>query len=282
MLTLMFNLVNSTIKHIKKYSSKTETEDIDKIISRIECERDTLESEEKGITLDEEGCYYKTGTVTAVYPDYVHIDNCYMFKKNDDLSSNLNKGDHVYYLALLRNPKAHPKILKIIHVINDESWDNLHCRSQNESHSHTIQRSLIAKVQNREGRIIIIEPNNMRIDLNKVESEFIPLIGDWMTVESLVEVNDSSPDLCGEILEVDKIKPLRSKLDVGVITKYDPLNKVGVIDKSVIFHKGALEPGYVPCVNDKVVSDSIESDQGIYRWRSLTVVPLIVVRIFSL
>lgn len=278
MLTLMFNLVRYTIKYIKQYSDKTEIEDIDKVISRIECARDTIKTEEKEVTLNEEGCYYRTGTITHVYSDFVMIDNHYMYEMNDSLSSNLKEGDNVYYLALLRNPKEELRVIKIIHVINGESWENPHCTSENESYSRIIQRSLIAKVTNREDRIIIIEPNNIRINLNKVQSEFIPLIGDWLTLESLVEVSDSSPDLCGEILEVDKIKPLRSKLNIGVITKYDPLNQVGVIDKSVVFHKGALEPGYVPCVNDKVVSDSIESDQGIYRWRSLTVVPLILVR----
>lgn len=266
---------------MKNYSNKTEIKDIDTAISRIESARDTTEetAEEKKI-LNEEGCYYKTGTITCVAVDFVTIDNNYVYEKNDHLSNNLNVGDNVYYLALLRNPNAKLKVIKIISIMNDE-WDNQNEISEdNVVHNRMIQRSLIAKVTEREGRIIIAEPNNIRIDLNKVESEFIPLVGDWLTLESLVEINNDSPDLYGEILEVDKIKSLRCKLDVGVITSYDSQNQVGVINTSVIFHKGACEPGYVPCVDDKVVSDNIESDQGIYRWRSLTVVPLIQVRTY--
>lgn len=278
----MFNLFRYAIEHMKNYSSKTEVENIDKVISRIECARDKTETVDEKKTLNEEGCYYKTGTITCIAVDFVMIDDCYVYEKNDHLSNNLKVGDNVYYLALLRDPNARLKVIKIISVMSNETWDNQYSISENNMiHKRMIQRSLIAKVTERQGRIVIVEPNNIRIDLNKVQSEFIPLVGDWLTLESLVEVNDDSPDLCGEILEVDKIKSLRSKLDVGIITKYDPLNQVGIVDKSIIFHKGACEPGYVPCVNDKVVSDSIESDQGIYRWRSLTVVPLIQVKISS-
>ncbi|XP_014478416.1 PREDICTED: probable RNA helicase armi [Dinoponera quadriceps] len=274
-LMVTWSLIQYIIMYVKKYSEKTEIEDIDKVISRIERARDEETAEEE--TVDKEGCYYKTGCITRVTLDHVLIDDRYAYEKNDNLSSNLNIGDNVHYLALLREAKL--KVVKIIDVIDGESWDSPQCISRNDEssqHSNMIQRSLIARVTGREGRVIIIEPNNIHINLNKIQSEFIPLIGDWITVESLVEVNESSPDLCGEILEVDKIKPLRSKLDVGVITKYDSLNQVGVIDKNVIFHKSACEPGYIPRVNDKVVSDSIESDQGIHRWRSLTVVPLIL------
>ncbi|XP_032689386.1 probable RNA helicase armi [Odontomachus brunneus] len=276
MLTLMFNLVQYTIKHMKDYSNKTEIKDIDTAISRLECARGTTETAEEKKILNEEGCYYKTGTITNVAVDFVTIDNLYVYEKNDHLSNNLKVGDDVYYLALLRDPNAKLRVIKIISLTNNESWDNQSEISENNVvYNRIIQKSLIAKVTQREGRIIIVEPNNIRIDLNKVQSEFIPLVGDWLTLESLVEVNNDSPDLYGEILEVDKIKSLRCNLNVGVITSYDPQSRVGIIDKSVIFHKGACEPGYVPCVDDKVVSDSIESDQGIYRWRSLTVVPLV-------
>ncbi|KAL0117562.1 hypothetical protein PUN28_010398 [Cardiocondyla obscurior] len=138
-----------------------------------------------------------------------------------------------------------------------------------------ISRSVIAKVMKRNGRIAIAEPNNICIDLHKVQSNFVPLIGDWLVLESLVELNKDSADLSGEILEVDKIKPLRSKLDVGVVSKYNSVTGVGVIDKRIIFHKNVCDQGYIPCIDDKVVSDSIESDQGQYNWRSVTVVPLI-------
>ncbi|XP_011632303.1 RNA helicase Mov10l1 [Pogonomyrmex barbatus] len=273
----MLSLIYSGIQHIINYisSNKTTDEDINEIISRIESAQEINADEivEKKGTVKEEGCYYRTGSITLITTDYVLIDDRYTYEKNDDLTGNLKIGDKVQYLLHLREPNAEPKVQKIICVIN-EGWDSVNIRSK-EDVVHTIPRSIVAKVTNREGRITIVEPNNIRIDLNKVQSDIVPLIGDWLTLESIVELCSDSVDLSGEILEVDRIKPLRSKLHVGVITKYNPDNEVGIIDKHVIFHKGACEADYIPCVGDKVASDSIESDQGQYNWRSVAIAPLI-------
>lgn len=285
MLSLIYNGFRNTLNYV--FSNKIKEENINEIISRIEhakedADVDAGESkniEEKKI-LNEEGCYYKTGSITYVAKDHILIDNCYMYEKNDDMTSNLKVGDKIYYLVYLRDPNAEPKVRKIIYVIND-TWNNANCKSEEDIvHTRMIRRNIIAKVIKREGRIAIVEPNNIRIDLNKVQSDFIPVIGDWLTIESLVELNNNSTDLSGEVLEVDRIKSVRSKLDIGVISKYNPQNEVGIIDKHVIFHKRACEPGYVPHIGDKVVSDSIESDQGQYKWRSITIVPLIQAREF--
>jgi len=277
MLSLICNGIQYALSYV--YSEKTAEEDINDVISRIEHAKEinTDVSIKKKNMLNEEGCYYRTGNITKVTTDYILVDDCYMYEKIDDSTNNLKMGDKIHYLLYLRNANAEPKVRKIISVI-DDSWDNPNVKLEN-GHTHMMLRSIIAKVTKREGRIAIVEPNNIRIDLCKVRSDFIPLIGDWLTLESLVELNDNSTDLSGEILEVDRIKPLRSKLDVGVISKYNPETKVGIIDKHVIFHKRVCDMGYDPCVGDKVVSDSIESDQGQYNWRSVTVVPLIQARI---
>ncbi|XP_012230039.2 probable RNA helicase armi [Linepithema humile] len=272
----MLSLIYNTFQYVLKRSSsdKTEIEDINEVISHIEhAEENTDIITEKEEKLDKAGCYYKTGCVTQITQSYILIDDCHMYEQNND-STNLKIGDKVQYMAFKRDSNEKPIVKKIICVIDDQSWDNANTKSE-DVHTQMIPRSIVAKVANREGRIVIVKPNNIRVDLSKVQSDFIPLIGDWLVLESLVELNDNSTDLSGEILEVDKITPLRSKLDVGIISKYNYDSEVGIIDKQVIFHKRACEPGYIPRVGDKVVSDSIESDQGLYSWRSLNVVPLI-------
>lgn len=276
----MLSLLYKGFQYVLSYLhlDKIEEEDIDEVISRIERAKETDVTDKQTETLNEEGCYYKTGKVTQITPDYILIDNCYTYEKIDDSTNYLRVDDKIQYLLYVRDSKEKPKVRKIICVINN-GWDNSDIKAENNVHTHMIPRSLVAKVMKREGRIAIVEPNDIRIDLHKVRSDFIPLIGDWLTLESLVELNDNSTDLSGEILEIDRIRPLRSKLNVGVISKYNSANKVGVIDKHVIFHKGACSMGYTPCVGDTVVSDSIESDQGQYNWRSVTVLPLNQVRI---
>lgn len=281
MLSLIYNTVTISIQYVRQFNvftpnkNKSKNEDINEVISRIEnSEENTDVITEKEEKLDEAGCYYKTGCITQVTSDCIFIDDCLMYEKNDDSFNNLKIGDKIQYMAFLRDSDKEIIVKKIISVIDDQSWDNVYINSEEVVHNQMISRSIIAKVTNREGRIAIVEPNNIHIDLSKIQSNFVPLIGDWLTLESLVELNDDSTDLSGEILEVDKITPLRSKLDVGVISKYNYETEVGIIDKQIIFHKRVCEPGYIPRVGDKVVSDSIESDQGQYNWRSLIVVPL--------
>ncbi|XP_019882442.2 probable RNA helicase armi [Camponotus floridanus] len=279
MLSLIYNGFRYALNYM--YLTKPKKEDTDEVISRIEhAKRDVdlvdAKRGKKENTKEEDklnkGCYYKTGHITYVDSNHVVIDDCYTYEKNDDMTSNLKVGDKIYYVMYLLDSNAEPKVRKIISIIND-TWDNANAKS--EKHTHMIERNIVAKVTKREGRIAVVEPYNIRIDLSKVQSDFVPMIGDWLTIESFVEVNSNSTDLSGEVLEVDRIKSLRSKLDIGVISKYDRHNEVGVIDKRVIFHKRACEPGYIPHIGDKVVSESIESDQGQYSWRSITIVPLI-------
>lgn len=277
----MLSLIYNGIQYALKYAySKTE-EDIDEIISRIKSTNEEEGEDDIGVEdlLNEAGSYYKTGVITLVSTNYVLIDDCYTYE--NDLTHNLKVGDKVYYMLYLRDSNGEPKVKKIISVINETSWDNENqLIKTNVIHNPMISRNVIAKVTKREGRYAIVEPNNIRIDLSKVEANFIPLVGDWLTLESLVQLDDNSTDLSGEILEVDRIKPLRSYEHVGVISQYNSERGVGVIDKNVIFHKNACEPGYIPHVGDKIQSYSTESDQGLYSWRSITVIPMLEARIF--
>lgn len=290
MLSLIYNGFRYALSYT--YLTKPEKEDTDKVISCIEQREDAKRdadlvdagekenTEEKNI-FNKEGCYQQRGIITYVDNNHVVIDERYTYEKNDDMTSNLEVGDKIIYMTYVRDPNVEPKVQKILSVIND-TWDNANARSEKHIvHTPMIERNIVAKVTKREGRIAVVEPHNIRIDLSKVQSDFIPMIGDWLMIESFVEVNSNSTDLSGEVLEVDRIKSLRSKLDIGVISKYDRQNEVGIIDKRVIFHKRACEPGYIPHVGDKVVSESIESDQGQCSWRSITIVPLIQAREFS-
>lgn len=277
MLSLMYNGIQYAMSYVyPKKTAKDTDEEINEVISRIELanETNTDRTEKKEEALNEEGCYYKTGSITEIFTDYILIDDSYTYEKIDDSTNNLKVGDKIHYLLYLRNPNAKPKVRKIICVI-DDSWNNENINVKNDVHTYMTSRNIVAKVTKREGRIAIVEPNNIRVDLSKVRSEFIPLIGDWLMLDCLVELSNESEDWMGEILEINEIKPLRSQLNCGVISKYNPENKVGVINKDIIFYKRLCGMGYIPHVGDKVVTESIESDQGQYKWRSLTVTPLI-------
>lgn len=227
---------------------------------------------------DPEGCFYTTGTVTSICSSHVLIDKRYMCEASNVYVDNLEIGNQVYFMGYQRDKSEAPRIRKIISVV-ENNWDEENDTIGESKKNHVVQtqmikRSIVAKVVRRNGRQVFLEPANVSLNLDKINSNFVPYVGDWLTLESLVEINEEAGDLAGEVLEVDSIQPLRSKLKVGNVTKWDSNLGAGSIDGDTIFNKASCEIGYVPHVGDKVVSDSIESEQGIHTWRSLTVVPL--------
>ncbi|XP_035741515.1 probable RNA helicase armi isoform X2 [Vespa mandarinia] len=280
MLSFMYNIINNVFGY--KYFSQPEEDDIDVVIARLESlqKEDALTSKNEETCeeiCDEEGSYYKTGNVTFVNDEYILIDNCYMCETTNVLTSKPKVGDIVCYFAYKKNENNDQKIYKIISII-EESWDDTVIVPQtNIVKVDILTKTIIGKVISRKGRKVFIDPNDICIDLDKINSEFIPIVGDWLQLECLVEFDDKKTDLTGKIIEINKILPLRSKLDINVITVYDPIKEYGTIGKTTVFNKAVCESGYIPYVGDKVASDTIESDQGIYSWRSLTVVPLLQV-----
>ncbi|KAG7199163.1 hypothetical protein KM043_018049 [Ampulex compressa] len=103
------------------------------------------------------------------------------------------------------------------------------------------------------------------------------MVGDWLLLEAMIKVNENFTELNEEILTVNSIRPLRSKLDIGLISSYDPITKSGTIGENIIFYKQVCDPGYIPSIGDRVLSDNVESDQGPYTWRSVTVTPVMQV-----
>lgn len=93
-----------------------------------------------------------------------------------------------------------------------------------------------------------------------------------MVIKADVEVNEDMCDSGGEVLDVEEISPLRSRILTGCITHWNQ-NGEGVIDHNVYFSQDSCEPGYVPHLGDNVEIKAIESEQGKHMWRALTTVP---------
>ncbi|XP_033328598.2 putative RNA helicase armitage isoform X1 [Megalopta genalis] len=274
MLSLLYNFA----KYVVGDKLSTKSNDIDEIndvIARIESMKEDIQKEEY---FNKNDGSYKTGKVTFVSTDYVMVDNLYIYDVTEDCTvNNLKIGDKVYYLSLKEDQENDYKIKKIIYVV-DESWDDMVAESQVEFNETDIfSKCMVGKVVECQNRQLIIEPNRISVNLNNVQSEFVPVIGDWLQIEADVKTSSDSSDLNEEILKIRKIQCLRSKLDLGTITSYDSVKEIGAIDKEIVFNKRICDSGYNPCVGDKVISDSIESDQGFYTWRSLSVVPIVQV-----
>jgi hypothetical protein len=95
-----------------------------------------------------------------------------------------------------------------------------------------------------------------------------------VVINAVVEVNEEVCDLGGEVLDVEKISPLRTQIVTGRVTHWNQ-NNDGVVDQNVYFTQDSCEPGYIPHLGDKVVVKAIESQQGILTWRALSTVPAV-------
>lgn len=274
-------------------------ENVQDILARVNEIRhvpEQIEIPQLNLVDDEAGCFYKTGTVTLVQDTYVLVDNLVCEMKYV-IPDDIKKGDEVYYLAYKINRSEELKIRKILEKTNDKKWDvnetdhnenqqstdletepdvnlNVANSSKVDKKRSINQRTVVGKVSSRKGRQIFLEDDTC-VDLDKVEADFVPFIGDWVKLDCKVEVDEERSDLKGEILQITSLSAVRQISKIGKITAYNEGTESGTIEKIVVFTKASCAPGYIPCVGDKVVVQSIESDQGVQlHWRALQVVPM--------
>ncbi|XP_015114635.1 probable RNA helicase armi [Diachasma alloeum] len=272
----MFSILNS----LKSLFLPTPppTPDLDCIISHFSKAVDTFglssapDPEEASVPTT--GCFYKTGTVTSIASESLLIDDVYFCDPTNCDVPNLQLGTKVHYLAYQKSPKDEIKVRRILSVY-DNAWDSFVEETQAPVvQNQLMKKAIVAKVIRREGRLVFLDPLNITINLDSIDSTFVPYVGDWVRVECFVEVDEQSPDLGGVVLEVEKLQPLRSNLKIGIVSHFDARTGTGGVELDTIFSKVSCQPGYIPSVGDKVVCDCIESDQGKYTWRCLSVVPL--------
>nr|CAD7193948.1 unnamed protein product [Timema douglasi] len=227
-------------------------------------------------------CQQRIGAVTLVHQHYGFIDKDLYFDFDIFPSHEFRVGDYVKYLAFRKSEQHTWKVQKIYYILN-ESWDKNDDEDENKNdaeveeftkviprQSHT--RQIVTQVLDRKEREVICS-DNIKFDLNSVASEFSPLVNDWIIVEGIVEVDEGVTDFSGELLHIESISALRSRILDGSVTQMDA-NGEGIIQNEVFFTKHCCETGYIPSVGDFVRVQAIESHQGRLLWRALTVVLL--------
>lgn len=232
------------------------------------------------------GCQNRSGIVTLLSDDYGFVDGklCFNLK---DCPLDVRIGDCVTYIAYRLFADDEWRISKIL-IVQDRSWDDDNGTQTAEPAApvinkvlDTILKNIVGKVHERNGREVTIVPDMVTFNLDSVSSDFVPIIGDWIELEALVQTNvydndsgdvDGSGDTGDVVLQVNSIRPLRSRVQVGRVTHWDTRTFVGTISTGILFTRDALDFGYIPTVGDEVVVDAIESDQIGFIWRALTVV----------
>lgn len=206
-------------------------------------------------------CFHKSGTITSIKDKICTIDELYEFRSN---IKNLEVGSKVSFILYTNKGK--------INVSNVTIVDDWYCKPINEKCTWCTRR-LICKTVEREARSIVVHPGNVKVDLNTIASEFIPIVGDWIELEAKVELDETVSDLFGKVLEIEKLRPLRPRIVMGYIREWSIETLTGAIDQTVFFNEDALASGYLPIIGDRVVTEVIESDQGRFNCRSIKIIP---------
>lgn len=120
--------------------------------------------------------------------------------------------------------------------------------------------------------IIQTDGDKISVDLDKIYSQFVPIIGDSVYLMCLVQSDETFVNSIGAIIDVISMKPTRSATKNGVITNVNKTSLYGEIDGIYFFLFDALDENYThPQVGDTVCIDIIESYHGKYEWRCLKV-----------
>lgn len=229
----------------------------------VEEEKEDVEMEHEECQLiPENQCFKRTGKIIYIDDHVVTLEDDINFI--DCKLTNLKVGDVVSYLAYMKDEKL---IISTIQEKIDEWTPKI------DEVDSWLTRKLVGKVEERVGRIIKIEPGNYTCDLNKVKTEFVPVVGDWLDVEAITRVDHKAVGLCGDILDVIKISPLRINMITGTVKKWSDELEIGLINSDIFFDKNSCVPGYIPVVKDQVSVEMLESEQDRCCWRAIHVYP---------
>lgn len=203
----------------------------------------------------------RTGLITKCEENKYYIDDLHTF-----CSENINIciGSKVSYDILISSGS---KDITNINVI-DNDWNVVET-----SNNLWNTRVIICKVEKQINRTLIVSPGDIVINLNDTSMDFLPVVGDWIELDVKCAINEKVIDLSGQIIEINKVSPVRAHIVADIITTWDVVRQVGTLNRNIFFNKWSLSFGYVPMVGDKVISEIIESDQDLCPWRALKVIP---------
>lgn len=226
------------------------------------------------------------GFVTKLDATHGVIDNtfCFSLDKAAAVQAELKLKDKVKYIATRESADASIRIVRIVCIENDYWGERIteeqileeveQQRDVPPEYFKTHARSFFADVLQKNGGILVLnDKGNTHVNLDLVQASFVPIVGDRLTLQALVEESDDFVDGSGDIVNVAKITWNGKKEDTGIVSQVDIVRRCGVVDSKYFFYFDALHEEYQkPNVKDDVFFMAIESEQpGGYQWRCVQV-----------
>ncbi|XP_066250073.1 probable RNA helicase armi [Euwallacea similis] len=239
-------------------------------VSNCDDSLDTLQKFHEISSKKENNFFTKIGAITGIKGEKFIIDTCHEFS-NEDSKQYFQVGDRVSYQMLVSEGK-----IDIYNVTHINTWDSIVPRE-----NVAATRVMVCKVEKREKRNVFLTPGDIKVNLDHTHVEFIPYVGDWVEVEVKYEVNEHALDLSGEIIEVNKLWPIRPHIESGKVTLWNSQENYGIINNNIFINRDSLNCGYIPVIGDEVVVEIIESEQNGCSWRALKILPKFITNRFK-
>lgn len=230
-----------------------------------------------------------TGRITHLYSNDGFIDDNIFFSREMARNLDIKEGFTVEYIARKLSNDM-PVSVYLIKSIVSEDWDNnvlkpILSPPKPDSAVSTHEKILMGSVMDKKGGLVTIETVDenakfIEIKLSEIVSEFVPMVGDNVSLLALFETDASVLNFTGKPIGVYKLMAENSKVHAGKIVKFHKNKEYGIIDKEYIFFFDALRhsdnAGFVPDVGDEVIAEVISCyhkiDFKTFNWRCTKII----------
>uniref|UniRef100_A0A182WBI2 RNA helicase n=1 Tax=Anopheles minimus TaxID=112268 RepID=A0A182WBI2_9DIPT len=202
-------------------------------------------------------CFQTTGTITEVRADYFIIDGIYFVPKS--LLKNTEAAKHVEEntkLQFLANRRTDP-------VSGETSIKTQSPSDTTTTYYNSNRRREPGTVIGIEKNVLIVETDAgdpISVNIDKTTIPFVPAIGDYVTLDCVVQMDGAFVDFKGEVLEVEGIEPSRTVSDTGtVVAIEDDGGEIRTATNSTVIYQLAVLHDYRPKKGDRVEFQAVEN-----------------------
>ncbi|XP_053663604.1 probable RNA helicase armi [Anopheles marshallii] len=231
-------------------------------------------------------CFQTTGTITEVKADYFIIDGIYfvpkMIFKNTEAGKYVEENTKLQFLA---NRKTDPvsgetstKVVKIISVLGnvwsgesdtaaaaeEEDWTQPSEMATATTYYKSNRRREPGTVIGIENDVLIVETDAgdpIRMNIDKTVLTFVPAMGDYVTLDCVVQMDGTFVDFKGEVLDVVGIEPTRTVSDLGTIVTIEEGEggEIRTASNTTVLYQMEILNDYRPNKGDRVEFKAIEN-----------------------
>uniref|UniRef100_A0A182PIJ3 RNA helicase n=1 Tax=Anopheles epiroticus TaxID=199890 RepID=A0A182PIJ3_9DIPT len=229
-------------------------------------------------------CFQTTGTVTEVKADYFIIDGIYFVPKallkNTDVAKHVEENTKLQFLANRKTDsvsgETSTKVIKVLSVF-DSLWNDGDTAAaveegdwnqQSEVGSTTTyfkknRRREPGTVIGKENDILTVETDAgdpISVNIDQTSMSFVPALGDYVTLDCVVQMDGMFVDFKGEVLEVEAIEPSRIVSGTGVIIALeDDGGEIRTTTNGTVIFLFETLASYRPAKGDRVEFRAVEN-----------------------